>query len=236
MPSHRSEARHGRFGAEHPESRPLRSRKSVPAAVVHAPCTTSVIPPHQRLVSRPFRIRSAPYFVASMSRPLSIRRAVRVASWTRETSSVSPPSSCHPMASLRPELRPFRSRSRCRVAQTTVTIVSIDRATPCAAPTADTAVMTQSPSSHPCPVSRLVAPPPHDRSSSCLVRTALSIAATRRAISCANQTMESRPMSMITPQYPESQSRRALLPPPPSMRSLCTANARQRSESSLLHP
>jgi len=185
--------------------------------------------PLLHLVSRPFRGRSTPNFVASTSRVLSPRPIPIVANRSRGKSSVSLPSSCHPTTALRPVSLPFRRRLRRHVVQTTAGIVPAGRATPHATPTTDTATTTQVPSSCPRLESRLVAPPPHVRSLPRVEETTSSIRATSRAIARANRTTEKRLSSRTVPQFPEPRSRRALPPPPSLMRALRTTNVRPKS-------
>jgi len=194
-----------------------------------------VTPPLLRLVSRPFRARSVPYFVASMPHLSSIRRTLDIANRTGETLSVSLPLSSRPMTVLRPASRLFRLRFRCCVAQVTVAIIPTDRATPRPTLTAESATMTRSQLSRLRPDLRLVARPPYVRSLFRVEKTMMSIAATRRAIARANRTTEKRVTSPTAPRYLEPRPCQVLPPPPPSTRSLHIANVRSTSESSPLH-
>src|SRR5882762_3650256 len=90
--------------------------------------------PLLQFVPRPFRVRSAPYFVVSTPRLSSIRSALEIANRTVGPSSASPSSSRHPTTALHPTPRPVYLRIRCNVAQMTVAIVTTDRALACATP------------------------------------------------------------------------------------------------------
>jgi|SRR5882762_2896031 len=240
--------------------------------------------PLLQFVPRPFRVRSAPYFVVSTPRLSSIRSALEIANRTVGPSSASPSSSRHPTTALHPTPRPVYLRIRCNVAQMTVAIVTTDRALACATPItatssvsppsllrtmtaprlvlrpfhprsrlrvvkmtiivaatdlapahvnriAATSSMSSSPPSHFRLVSRLTAHPFHGRSSSRLVRTALSIAAIRRAIVHANRTAAKQYLGPTALQHSEPTLHQAFLRRV-ALRPLC-ATRRARCASDL---